>query len=815
MTENHSVRNYCELEDKLSRLYQAPSPPAAFAERLEGRLLAGTEDGKEGGAWRIPMVYRIRRAFGGLLRRPVWAMSLAVVLVMLTFVGINGPRRTLAQVQRLVGYVPGVGFVDLDQTRLLAAPVEDTQKGVTLRVEQVVADPSGTEVMFTTPGLEEGDLSMDVINGAAGSDFQVSFRLADGREMQSERWEMTAGRTRVQFPPLPEDVYQVEMVVSALPFVPLAARNGEWRFMLALRPASGEWMTELFPDPYAPANAKDTQHGVTVEVLHVVHRPEETAVQLGLTWGEKRWDSSDSAGGLILVRMRDDVGHVYNQQIQEGSVKAVGVEKAVEEVPDAGSPTPTLEPNSVRHTVHLSPLSLAAQQVELSIEAVDFEFSPRKRFVFDIGKNPQLGQIWELDRWVNLAGVRTHVVQAALMEDTATRHERQQPLYSLQFQLETDPESPVNLSHISTYNPRPGFRGGRSSSLAPGDYQASLVFEEIPEGSLEIQMGGGISVQGPWDISWPVPERETKHATVRHFSLEKAQDTRRGFTLAVDEVVASDRLTAVRVSAQDLPGDVRLLRLLMRDLEGWRSGTAPDGLYLETLRGERLGWTREASWQPIDDKGPQDSWQTFDPLPPLAERVRLRVPAAEFFKPGQAVLEVKVPERIEFHKETYEGQVYYGGREDTEEDIRWVSDPWQVDIPVDIAGIQLHFTQAQLRRVGYAEGTYRLVLSGEFVSSTQGQVAAGRLHFSSITKPDGSTDKAEPYTSPESWHRLGTGGFGRIAPENGNLKEAEIHLSVTKNNGVELLPGRYQLFLDGVGLWLPGPWEIGLPLRSD
>ncbi|MFO8037539.1 MAG: hypothetical protein R6U57_13030 [Anaerolineales bacterium] len=815
MAENQPIHNYSELEDKLSRLYQAPSPPAAFAERLERRLLAGMEVGGETVAGRIPIVQRVPQALRGLLRRPAWAISLAVVVVMLTFVGVNGPQRTLAQVQRLVGYIPGVGFVDLDKARVLAVPVEDTQKGVTMRVEQVVADPSGTEVILTMPGLREEDLSLNDFNGEEGRGLQVSFHLKDGRELQPKSWEMTAGRAHVQFPPLPEDEYQVELVISALPFVPSEARHGEWRFMLPLRPALGEWGAELFPEPYTPAGAKDTQQGVTVEVLRVVHALDETAVQLGLTWGEEGWDSSGCAGSLILVRMRDDVGHVYHQQVQEGSVKAVGVEKAVEESPATASLTPTLKPNTIRSTVHLSPLSLAAQQVELSIDAVDFEFSTQKRFVFDLGKNPQLGQIWELDKWVNIAGVRTHIVQAALMEDTTTRPERQQPYYSLQFQMETDPESPVKLSHISTYNPTPGFRGGGSSSLDPGSYQVSLVFEEIPEGSLEIQMGGGISVQGPWEISWPVPAGEKKHATVRHFYPEHAQDTQHGLTLEVDEVVASDRLTAVQVSAKDLPNDMQLLHLLMRDLEDWRRGADPDGLYLETPRGERLGWTREVSWQPAGDTGAGDGWQTFAPLPPLMERVRLRVPAGEFFKPDQATLEVSVPEGVVFHKETYEAQVYYGGRVETEEDTRWVSDPWQVDIPVDIAGVQLHFTQALVRRVDYAEGRYQLVLSGEFISSAQGQAAAGRFHFSSITKPDGSTDTAGPYTSPESWHKLGFGGFGCIVSEHENLKEAEIRLDVTKENGVELLPGRYQLVLDGVGLWVPGPWEIDFSLAPD
>jgi len=52
-----------------------------------------------------------------------------------------GPQRVWAEVQRLLGYVPGIDFVDLKETQVLTTAVEVTRDGVTLRVGQMLAQP--------------------------------------------------------------------------------------------------------------------------------------------------------------------------------------------------------------------------------------------------------------------------------------------------------------------------------------------------------------------------------------------------------------------------------------------------------------------------------------------------------------------------------------------------------------------------------------------------------------------------------------------------------------------------------------------------
>jgi len=54
---------------------------------------------------------------------------------------------------RLTGYIPGVGFVQKDSLRMLAEPVSQTRDGITVSIEQVVADSERTIVIYKTEGL--------------------------------------------------------------------------------------------------------------------------------------------------------------------------------------------------------------------------------------------------------------------------------------------------------------------------------------------------------------------------------------------------------------------------------------------------------------------------------------------------------------------------------------------------------------------------------------------------------------------------------------------------------------------------------------
>ncbi len=53
-----------------------------------------------------------------------------------------------------------------------------------------------------------------------------------------------------------------------------------------------------------------------------------------------------------------------------------------------------------------------------------------------------------------------------------------------------------------------------------------------------------------------------------------------------------------------------------------------------------------------------------------------------------------------------------------------------------------------------------------------------------------------------------------IAPVNPGSSQlaASLRLDVTAGNGVDLLPGSYEIELDGASVIVPGPWELSFTL---
>ena len=134
-----------------------------------------------------------------------WASAaLALLLILAVTVAALGPQRVWAEVQRLLGYVPGVGFVDLAETRVLVAPVETTRDGITVRVEQVIAEQDKTRVVVRSEGLPPEDALLPA--GAAVPDTASDafvLRLPDGRTLTTTEYSLRWGAGTFTFPALP------------------------------------------------------------------------------------------------------------------------------------------------------------------------------------------------------------------------------------------------------------------------------------------------------------------------------------------------------------------------------------------------------------------------------------------------------------------------------------------------------------------------------------------------------------------------------------------------------------------------------------
>jgi hypothetical protein len=820
--------------EALLHFCEAPAPEPAFVSGLERKLLERqavmhqpAQDGRS--------VKRVWGQFSASLARRRWQYAIVLLFVALAIALFAiGPQRVLAQVQRWLGYVPGIGFVNMAETRALASPVEVTRDGVTLRVEQVIAGPQRTQVLISVPGLSEADLPSP--NGAVENpDFSVYLHLPDGSRLEMTRWELSFGSGKLEFPPLPPGVSRITLVVPRLPLVPAGALPQDWEVPLVLRPLSGELNQALFPQPYGPPDASDSHHGIILRVLDVAQSATETAVRYQVEWLDPNWEFLFGLGSSRLPELRDDLGHIYWEGL--GSHGSSVAEVAIA-IPNASQATPTPAAPNYADTLVFPALSLSASQATLWVDALEFQVPTQGSFSLDLGTHPKIGDSWPLDVRLVVAGFPVHFTAAHLRQEISRMPDgKSETQTMLEFDLDPLPEgSGLRLRGFDLFSTDVGFNGSGSSGGLNGRYRPYLSLSqagEIPSGHIQVQIThASLLVSGPWEAAWAIPGRDPASLVqpVRLFPAAEEQAATGEKPAGemrplVAEAFLSDRLTAVKFGAAGLPPGDSLVQALAYDpttfdlyrLTPGSSSSRPPGLYLEDNWGRRYepGGNQAVIRPDGENAGYDPIWRYFPPLEPLAQSLSLHVPGMEVYEPGEASFEVEVPQYVTFKPEEYTETVIGGGgpeRQVTE--TRWVSDPWPVNIPLDIAGYRLHFTQAQLEHDERSDSPYRLLLTGEPPAGNQGNMHLIGLRFAQVQRPDEEAVQIDQALQNSGMISLPYGGVGSQETGSSQL-QAGIVLDVTAADRINLLSGRYRIELSGVTVWVPGPWDLHFSLSGN
>ena len=776
------------IERGLEALFSARDPEATFVTELEQQLLARVQTAPVRGG-----KLQFRRPWQQWIRpfsQHRWATAVAgLLLIAAVIVAAIGPQQVLASIQQWLGYVPGIGFVDLEETRLLAAPLEVTRDGVTLRVEQVIARSDRTEVVIRSDGLPPEDRLWPDGPRQEG-DFEPLLRLPDGRTLSTGTWTLRLGGGTLEFPSLPDGVYRITLELSHLPLVPGGAAPENWQMPLNLQPATGELVDELFPQPYAPPDAEDTHQGITLQVLGVAHDTKETAVWLQVRWQDPDW-MAPTVGYFRLPELRDDLGHVYHYAIASSTGSA---QTEVIRTHEGANVTPTPMPEVPSHEFlrTFAPVSPSARTLTLWADAVGFEVPADASFAVDLGDDPQVGDYWPLDEHLTIAGFPVHISGARLVQEEPHLRDGVEQQTALHFDFDPVPDRNGRTLHDVRLLSSSALGSGGGYNPQTRTIRASLDLGQwpwVPHGPIDVQVeGAGILFHGPWTVTWTVtgvegkeeaqPAAQVGPAILR---LDGARDTHAGLTLQANQVVRTDRVTAVTVELGGAPPGVTLNRVLSRN-----PTQEENGLYLEDNQSRRYERSDGITWRPdpeeasallaLSARPPFDVSPTlsFQSLDPLARRATLHVPALELFVAGHIAFNVTVPEGVEMQ---------------AREEPPWsASEPWTLEIPVEMGGYHLQLSQACLEGINDSTS---LVLIPEGPEDRPGGPWLTGVRPTAIVVPDGqSLDVA--YAS-----RFGQAGtiFDLADPDTGVV-----------------LPGRYRFELDGITVAVPGPWKLSWDL---
>jgi len=221
-----------ELEEQVRQAWAAPDPNPAFAGRLRAQLAAP----------RVTPAPRARRSPAVL--RWAGAAGLAALLLLAGAVFLAlGPQGISAGVQRLIGYIPGVGVVQVDDSlRALTAPVTASRDGVTITVRQAILSSDRTVVDFVVDGIPAGAYPGN--ESIPGCHTAPSLRLPDGTELamsggSSEAW--SAGYEKhASFAALAAGVNAATLLVPCLDDTLLGRAPENWTLALSFGPAPAD-----------------------------------------------------------------------------------------------------------------------------------------------------------------------------------------------------------------------------------------------------------------------------------------------------------------------------------------------------------------------------------------------------------------------------------------------------------------------------------------------------------------------------------------------------------------------------------------------
>lgn len=510
-------RNHLEIIQKdLENFFEQGNPSDQVLQRMEEKLIVAHSERSS-----TPSV-EVKRKLRGLRFNWVTA-SLVAILLVLVLVMTIGPAQVYAQVRALLGYLPGIGFVDGSDARVILRPVSQSQEEITITVIQVFADSEGTYVMLNIEGLPPEQEIYDSLHQFIKEHesewpqlepemwrTQASLTLPDGSILDEQHYSGAPWEGYYLFPPLPEDVLEFEFKMDRIPgLIPDVAPH-DWQFMIQMdyipepgsTPILDEYEGEYRPTLLTPIAVEvpsepDQVYGFQLEVQDVVYAQTETVVRVFVSGVPQGW--ATSLQGPELGNLVDDLGHQYEPTYGPGSGTQMD-----------GS------------TVHsFEPLQPGAKTLTLSLSNLSF-FVPvdNQAIKVDFGASPQPGDYFPVDQTIEVLGIPINIKGLRLRQEKA--HTEGQPLLSIyEFDIAPVPVKDgvaiIGIGFVPDMMERLGSDFGGGGGGGGGGWQEDPSFSTfsleigvsasapLPEGLFEFPVElAQIMLEGPYSVTWEI-----------------------------------------------------------------------------------------------------------------------------------------------------------------------------------------------------------------------------------------------------------------------------------------------------------------------
>ncbi len=466
-----------EFEEQIRRSYGVPGIRPEFVASLEARLMQNSG----GESLRPSRVWGLRPARAAL-------MGLLVILILTTL--LIGPQRVSAGIKKLLGYIPGIGFVDPEGSmRMLAEPVRQTRDGITVAVNLAFLLQDETRLEYGVSGVPLS--AYPEREAVTGCDGRPYLRLWDGSRVEIDA-------------PVPAGVHELTFVLPCIFNTLPGTAPVDWELLL------------IFVD--APEDLE------ILPVVEVSSSPSPGSIPGSATETASAF-AEDHAVITVDQFIETEEGYILlgsvHSQVPEGSwlqVRgALVIHDAAGEKIHYTFPADTQPPADfnagpggiwwsakIRGSGLTFPLKISLGGVVLT----EIDLQEPGSLVFDTGMNSQPGQTWELNQVIEVGEYSVTLLSVTMLEDG----------YS--FSIDPGPDL-VNVG-VSIE----GFQalGAGGGGIWGGPFTTSMVFSELPSGELTLLLDNPIfaSPAETWEVLWQPGEVQNFEPVVSQACLDAA-----------------------------------------------------------------------------------------------------------------------------------------------------------------------------------------------------------------------------------------------------------------------------------------------------
>ncbi|HZW04541.1 MAG TPA: hypothetical protein VFF68_11485 [Anaerolineaceae bacterium] len=419
------------------------------------------------------------------------AALLLVLILLVTYISVPGAAAAL---QKLIGYIPGVGPVDQSAPlRVLAEPVTAAQNGYTITVDSALLDSTRTVISYRITG-QFPVWDDPTLEPGTCQEFPI-LRLPDGSELiyPSREHSLASPESHWKdiFTAVPADQNSAVLVLPCLAALPVGEGPQNWEIPLDFVPAPPE--LTVFPVVEQPTAGPDG--------------PQEPAVEVGMQLN------------LLGVAALDD-GYFLQAELRwqpdPATVSVQFLPEAIHLVDAAGQelpvwPSDSMPPMAFAESGRL-PLDLqtglvtAAGPAQLVVDYVAISLPAQASLTLDVGEHPQPGQTWAVNQDLEINGYRLRVLSAEYVQPV----DGQDPW--LELNLSAGPEV-VAVTAMDTQHEIIGTGGSPNSEQFP--FRTGWRYKgDFPSGPITVEITTlTVRREGPWSLEWTPPAAANPVAT--------------------------------------------------------------------------------------------------------------------------------------------------------------------------------------------------------------------------------------------------------------------------------------------------------------